>query len=499
MTKCDKLLHLLNSIPNNNIFTVKKFANLIYGNNEPSSIKRIEREINNSLLYFEPTNNTRLEDEFGRPAKKIVLENFLKQARKSRKLILFAKWVQKKNHENIVAINDARNGRRWVKCSLRKNNLEDLSQILTTLALFERKDLILVPSGELVKHFRKLVNKNGSNLFFKETKSVIKILHSIYLEEKIEILLNTNTKYKLNSQTSQSHLDQLEAESIHIMREVMSEATNPVMLYSLGKDSSVMLHLAKKAFYPSHPPFPLLHIDTKWKFKAMYEFRDYIAHKSGMELLVYSNPEGVKQNINPFDHGSSLHTDIMKTQSLKMALDHFHFDVSFGGARRDEEKSRAKERIFSFRSSTHQWDPKNQRPELWNLYNGKKKKDESIRVFPLSNWTELDVWQYIFREQIEIIPLYFASERPVIERDGTLIMVDDDRFPLREKEIIQTKTIRFRTLGCYPLTGAIESDAKDLPSLILELLNTRYSERQGRIIDTDEKNSMEAKKKEGYF
>jgi len=267
----------------------------------------------------------------------------------------------------------------------------------------------------------------------------------------------------------------------------------------VGKDSSVMLHLARKAFHPSPPPFPLLHVDTRWKFQAMYDFRDYMAHESGMDLLVHINPEGVAKNINPFDHGSALHTDIMKTEALKQALDHYNFDVAFGGARRDEEKSRAKERVFSFRTSSHRWDPKNQRPELWNLYNGKKDQDESIRVFPISNWTELDIWQYIYREQIPIVPLYFAAERPVVERDGMLMMVDDDRLPLHANESIKLKKIRFRTLGCYPLTGAIESDADDLASIVLELLSARTSERQGRAIDTDSSASMEKKKQEGYF
>ena len=296
-----------------------------------------------------------------------------------------------------------------------------------------------------------------------------------------------------------THLDRLEAESMHIIREVMAEADNPVMLYSVGKDSSVMLHLARKAFYPSPPPFPLLHVDTRWKFQAMYDFRDFMARESGMDLLVHINPEGVAKNITPFDHGSALHTDIMKTQSLKMALDHYKFDVAFGGARRDEEKSRAKERVFSFRTAAHRWDPKCQRPELWNLYNGKRDRDESIRVFPISNWTELDIWQYIYREQIPIVPLYFAAERPVVERDGMLMMVDDDRLPLHPDESIKLKKIRFRTLGCYPLTGAIESDADDLASIVLELLSARTSERQGRAIDTDSNASMEKKKQEGYF
>jgi len=296
-----------------------------------------------------------------------------------------------------------------------------------------------------------------------------------------------------------SHLEHLEAESIHMIREVMSVASNPVMLYSVGKDSSVMLHLARKAFHPSVPPFPLLHVDTRWKFQAMYQFRDTIAETTGMELLVHINPEGVAQNVNPFDHGSAVHTDIMKTQSLKMALDKYQFDVAFGGARRDEEKSRAKERIFSFRTASHQWDPKNQRPELWNLYNGRKQPGESIRVFPLSNWTELDIWQYIYQENIPIVPLYFAAERPVISRDGMLMMVDDDRLKLRPGEQIEMKKVRFRTLGCYPLTGAVESEADDLASIVLELLTATTSERQGRAIDADASASMEKKKQEGYF
>ena len=296
-----------------------------------------------------------------------------------------------------------------------------------------------------------------------------------------------------------SHLDRLEADSIHIMREVVAQAENPVMLYSVGKDSSVMLHLARKAFYPSPPPFPLMHVDTRWKFQAMYDFRDAMARESGMELIIHVNPDGIEKNINPFDHGSALHTDVMKTEGLKQALDKYEFDVAFGGARRDEEKSRAKERVFSFRTAAHRWDPKNQRPELWNLYNGYKAKGESIRVFPLSNWTELDIWQYIYREEIPIVPLYYALERPVVERDGMLMMVDDDRMQLFDDEEILLKRVRFRTLGCYPLTGAVESDADDLSSIVLELLQSRTSERQGRAIDSDSAGSMEKKKQEGYF
>lgn len=299
--------------------------------------------------------------------------------------------------------------------------------------------------------------------------------------------------------TRLTHLQRLEAESIHILREVAAEAERPVMLYSIGKDSAVMLHLAKKAFYPSRPPFPLLHVDTTWKFRAMYAMREQAAADLGVELLVHQNPEAVARGINPFDHGSALHTDLWKTEGLKQALNQYGFDAAFGGARRDEEKSRAKERIFSFRTAEHRWDPKNQRPELWRLYNTRKKPGESIRVFPISNWTELDVWQYIHLERIPIVPLYLAAERPVVEREGALIMVDDDRFRLRPGETPQMKSVRFRTLGCYPLTGAVESTAATLPEVIQEMLLTTTSERQGRVIDHDQSASMEKKKQEGYF
>ncbi|SLN21828.1 Sulfate adenylyltransferase subunit 2 [Roseovarius gaetbuli] len=295
-----------------------------------------------------------------------------------------------------------------------------------------------------------------------------------------------------------THLQRLEAESIHIMREVVANAENPVMLYSVGKDSACMLHLAKKAFYPSPPPFPLLHVDTTWKFQEMYKLREKAAKDAGMDLIVHQNPEAVEKQINPFDHGA-LHTDMWKTEGLKQALTKYKFDVAFGGARRDEEKSRAKERIFSFRSANHRWDPKNQRPELWKLYNTRKSKTESIRAFPLSNWTELDIWQYIHLEGIEIVPLYFSAPRPVVERDGMLIMVDDARMPMQDGEVPMMKSVRFRTLGCYPLTGAVESTAATLPDVIQEMLLTTTSERQGRAIDHDQAASMEKKKQEGYF
>ena len=299
--------------------------------------------------------------------------------------------------------------------------------------------------------------------------------------------------------TPSPHLRLLEAESIHVLREAVAEARNPVMLYSIGKDSGVMLHLARKAFYPTPPPFPLLHIDTRWKFREMYAFRDFMARECGMDLLVHTNPEAIEKNINPFDHGSALHTDVTKTEGLKQALDHHKFDLVFGGARRDEEKARAKERVFSFRTASHRWDPKNQRPELWNLYNTRTSPGESIRVFPLSNWTELDIWQYIYQEAIPVVPLYFAKARPVVVRPEMIMMVDDDRCRLLPGEKIQVKKVRFRTLGCYPLTGAVESEAETLEDILLETIRARQSERQGRKIDTDSASSMEKKKQEGYF
>ena len=305
--------------------------------------------------------------------------------------------------------------------------------------------------------------------------------------------------FKTMSDYNLTHLKQLEAESIHIIREVAAEFDNPVMLYSIGKDSSVMLHLALKAFFPGKPPFPLLHVDTTWKFKEMIEFREFQRKKMKLDFIVHINQEGVAQGVGPFTHGSEIHTDIMKTQALKQALSAHKFDAAFGGARRDEEKARAKERVFSFRDKNHVWDPKNQRPELWNLYNGKVKKGESIRVFPLSNWTELDIWQYIYINNIEIVPLYFSKERPVVNFDGIDILVDDDRMPIRDDQKIELKSVRFRTLGCYPLTGAVESNATTLPEIIQEMLLTKSSERQGRLIDADRTGSMEEKKRKGYF
>ncbi len=319
------------------------------------------------------------------------------------------------------------------------------------------------------------------------------------LENALAALTKMETEHAVDSSVNLTHLQRLEAESIHIMREVAAQCENPVMLYSVGKDSSVMLHLAEKAFFPSRPPFPLMHVDTTWKFKEMIEFRDRRAKEVGMELIVHINQDGVDDNVGPFTHGSAVHTDVMKTQGLKQALDKYKFDAAFGGARRDEEKSRAKERIFSFRNENHRWDAKNQRPELWNIYNTRVQKGESMRVFPMSNWTELDIWQYIYKENIQIPSLYLSAKRPVVERDGVLILVDDDRIPMKDGEVPMEKMVRFRTLGCYPLTGAVESEAATLPDVIQEMLLTTTSERQGRVIDSDAGASMEQKKEEGYF
>ena len=427
-------------------------------------------------------------DALGDRLNSLIQNYFIQEYERQRKLILFIQYFESKNHKFIFA-NDRRKGRLWVK--VKSNKIEDIYEGIKYFSKLRKKNIILLPSQDLLSKFQEFqipVTKNKYQIEFPN-----------YIFQTTEIDPTKTIFTKSFSLKQNSYLSDLEAESIHIIREVVSETKNPVMLYSVGKDSSVMLHLAQKAFYPSPPPFPLMHVDTRWKFKEMYLFRNWMAKKSNMKLITHINPEGVKSNINPFDHGSSVHTDIMKTQGLKQALDQYQFDAAFGGARRDEEKSRAKERIFSFRTATHQWDPKNQRPELWNLYNAKVNKSESIRVFPLSNWTELDIWQYIYQEQIPIVPLYFAKTRPVIQREGMIMMVDDDRLNLQPHEKIELKKIRFRTLGCYPLTGAIESEADSLESIVLELLQSKTSERQGRAIDADASNSMEKKKLEGYF
>ncbi|PND30172.1 sulfate adenylyltransferase subunit CysD [Achromobacter pulmonis] len=423
-------------------------------------------------------------DERDRSPNRLVLEWAIEQARKRRDRVLFAQLHPLPSGQPCLHANDARGARFWLPLA----NLNDAAvhQALIDLQRHIGKPIAVFPHGALVAHLRHTSSTTGIQLCPQAYRPLLPAGWS----------LNGNAKPDL---APSPHLKRLEAESIHIIREAVAEAQNPVMMYSIGKDSGVMLHLARKAFYPALPPFPLLHIDTRWKFQEMYLFRDFMARESGMDLLVHTNPDAIEKNINPFDHGSALHTDITKTEALKQALDHYKFDVVFGGARRDEEKSRAKERVFSFRTSTHRWDPKNQRPELWNLYNTRKSQGESIRVFPLSNWTELDIWQYIYQENIPMVPLYFAKPRPVVVRPEMIMMVDDERCRLLPGEELQIKKVRFRTLGCYPLTGAVESEAETLEDILLELIHARQSERQGRKIDTDSAGSMEKKKQEGYF
>ena len=490
------------------------------------SIRTTERFISELGILPSVLAQENLVDEFGRPAKQQVFGNLLEQCRRQRWSSYFVQ-IHHSDDRTVLFFNDSRAGRRWLFLS---NPIDSAELVDALLSVVVNKSVMIWPQADLVAYCRRIVTGNRSMTIPVRKGAEMKIGLGIYSEPALNTAAididididgatqpSTNTGQSASSDNSSetnmdkkkggsrlgeqklTHLDRLEAESMHIMREVMSLADNPVMLYSIGKDSSVMLHLAKKAFYPSPPPFPLLHVDTQWKFQAMYDFREQVAKNSGMEMLVFVNPQGKAKNINPLDHGSSLHTDIMKTEGLKLALDKYQFDVAFGGARRDEEQSRAKERVFSFRSEVHRWDPKNQRPELWNLYNAHKKKGESIRVFPLSNWTELDIWQYIYKEQIDLVPLYFAAERPIVDRGGLLLMVDDDRLKIGADEKVEMKKVRFRTLGCYPLSGAVESDSEDLPSIILELLESRTSERQGRAIDSDSAGSMEKKKQEGYF
>ena len=481
------------------VWDTTSIANALVLESSEAGLKSAERATTTSGILPKSVLSDEAIDEHDRPAKKIVLTQTISNAKRKRQLALVLQFHQIDNSSWLLFFNDARMGRRWIIGEGKTVTNEFLKDALDALVQYIGKDLVIIPTGIVVETCRLLARTAKTNTVSQTQSGSAYIALEIYSAGRIEIDLSANRDNRPQKQDKLTHLDRLEAESMHIIREVMAEADNPVMLYSVGKDSAVMLHLARKAFYPSPPPFPLLHVDTRWKFQAMYDFRDYMARESGMDLLVHTNPEGIEKNINPFDHGSALHTDIMKTEGLKQALNKYNFDVAFGGARRDEEKSRAKERVFSFRTATHRWDPKNQRPELWNLYNGSKQPKESIRVFPISNWTELDIWQYIYREQIPIVPLYFAAERPVVERDGMLMMVDDDRLTLFPDEQIKIKKVRFRTLGCYPLTGAIESEADDLASIVLELLSAITSERKGRAIDSDSSASMEKKKQEGYF
>ncbi|SDG21010.1 sulfate adenylyltransferase subunit CysD [Phytopseudomonas seleniipraecipitans] len=439
------------------------------------------------LLPAELVENA-LQDEHGLAPNGVVLAWAIEQARKRRDRVFLVQISPLPSGKPCLHANDARGARFWVP--LANVERKAVSTALIELQQHIDKPIAVFPHGTLVALMRDMAEMPNIRLCPQAYQPVLPV--DVQFSEFGELANQLAPELP-------PHLKRLEAESIHIIREAVAEAQNPAMLYSIGKDSGVMLHLARKAFFPSPPPFPLLHVDTRWKFQEMYLFRDFMARESGMDLLVHTNPEAIEKNINPFDHGSSLHTDITKTEGLKQALDKYKFDLVFGGARRDEEKSRAKERIFSFRSATQRWDPKSQRPELWNLYNTRKSQDASIRVFPLSNWTELDIWHYIYLENIPMVPLYFAKLRPVVVRPEMIMLVDDERCKLLPGEEIQMRQVRFRTLGCYPLTGAVESEAQTPEDILLEIINTRQSERQGRRIDTDSAGSMEKKKQEGYF
>ena len=469
--------------------------NLIAEKHNTSSIRTTERSLESSDLIPNSLEIDQLVDEFSRAPRRGVLDALQQDAKRKRFVTLILQEHTSERGLRVLFSNDLRGGRRWVYLS----SADDTQELIDgLLALADGRNVLLLPSGEVTARMRALQKHLDSPHLRIAPGKIIRFGLPAYYDPKTEFAWEAPTK-RVGCNQTLSNLDRLEAESIHILREVVAQADNPAMLFSLGKDSCVMLHLAKKAFYPSKPPFPLVHVDTRWKFRSMYEFRDEVACSSGMDMIIHVNPEAIEKDINPFDHGSELHTHITKTEGLKQVLDQYKIDVALGGARRDEEKSRAKERVFSIRNSSHRWDPKRQRPELWSLYNGYKTKGESIRAFPLSDWTELDIWQYIYREQISIIPLYYAAYRPVVERDGLLMLVDDDRTELYDGEKVEIKKVRFRTLGCYPLTGAIESEADDLASIVLELLQSRSSERQGRVIDKDSNASMEKKKQEGYF
>jgi sulfate adenylyltransferase subunit 2 len=490
LLKC--ILHTHN---NGEIWDISSFFEYCSSNNYSKSKRTLERDL--SELEFYPTI---LFDEKGSSLKKIVFKAWKDICISKRYLSLHSSvCIFQRNH--FIFYEDSRGKKYWQGISKPSDN--SLKSSFKKLLKYVDKTVLIWPSSDLIDIFRSLVSSASSETISQNNNCKIILPVSSFKNFLTKENLNQANDYSHSLLESKSknltHIDKIESEAIHIIRETAAEAENPVMLYSVGKDSAVMLHLAKKAFYPAPPPFPLMHVDTGWKFDEMYQFRDLMAKDAGMKLIVHKNQDGVDQNINPFDHGSEIHTDIMKTQALKQALDIYKFDFAFGGARRDEEKSRAKERILSFRSESHAWDPKNQRPELWDLYNFNKKKNESARVFPISNWTELDIWQYIYKESIPIVPLYYSAERPFVERDGTLIMIDDDRFSLHDNEKIKFIKARFRTLGCYPLTGAVESNATSISDILLELIQTNTTERDGRLIDSDSEGSMEKKKKEGYF
>lgn len=466
------------------VWDIKSAFESLQSQGVAESRRTAERYINSLQILPRVLDEHQLLDEYKRPVNSLVMDWAVTHARKRRERVLFVQLCNLPNGKACLHANDARGARFWVP--MPSGSQQDIYRAISQLRVHIDRVITLFAHGNLVKTVKKMPQIEGVRTYIQ--------VYQPQIDASIKAQLANKTRPELSP-----HLKRLEAESIEIIREAVAEAQNPAMLYSVGKDSGVMLHLARKAFYPASPPFPLLHVDTRWKFQEMYQFRDYMAQLSGMKLLVHTNPEAIEKDINPFDHGSALHTDITKTEGLKQALDHYKFDVIFGGARRDEEKSRAKERIFSFRTPTHMWDPKNQRPELWSLYNTRKNHGESIRVFPLSNWTEMDIWQYIYCENIPMVPLYFAKERPVLVRDDMIMLVDDDRCQTLPNEEIQMLNVRFRTLGCYPLTGAVESDATTIEEILLEVINARQSERQGRKIDTDSSGSMEKKKQEGYF
>ena len=460
------------------------------------SLRATERKIEKSKVLPTVVTLNDVRDENDNQVKSNLVKRLFEESKKKRNQILIIQIDEVKKDLWLFFVNDLRGGRKWLWHKGKNINKKNLISICETFLKKQNNNVVFLPHNNATKYF-KLLDRNSSQEFlkYKNKKGYFPFTcYRNYLKQS-----NTKLLFNKRSLNKLDYLDDLESESIHIIREVVAESNNPVMLYSIGKDSAVMLHLAAKAFFPGPIPFPLLHVDTTWKFDMMYQFRDFIKKKYNVDLIVYSNEEGIAANINPFDHGSVKHTHIMKTEALLKSLTKHKFDIAFGGARRDEEKSRSKERVLSFRNSSHKWDPKNQRPELWNLYNAKVNDRETIRAFPISNWTELDVWNYIKRESIDIVPLYFSDFYPVVERDNTLIMVDDEKMKIEKNEKVFVKNIRFRTLGCYPLTGAIESRAANLDEVISELSSSTVSERQGRLIDTDEKSSMEKKKIDGYF
>ena len=485
---------LFNKLNSQNEFTLwneKELLNFYNLSNKPSNFKKIQRFIKKIKFYNEVLSLKNLKDRLNKNFILNIAQKLISEVQSKRGKFLFIS-IYKYEKNQIVFFQDAKGKRDWFFKEDSWSQEKFIIESLKVLIKKEKKKILLIPDQTIINYFY----KNGIAKFLLLQRQLYVNIFSIINETKYFQSKKKNYDF---AKTNKSYLNQLEAESIHIIREVVAENENPVMLYSLGKDSSVLMHLAKKAFYPNNPPFPFLHIDTGWKFREMYNYRNQILKKYKLELIIYKNQDGIEKNINPFDHGSSIHTNIMKTEALKKALNKGNFDAAFGGARRDEEKVRAKERIFSLRNESHTWNPKTQRAEFWNTYNTQVNVGESLRVFPLSNWTEIDIWEYIYSEDIEIVSLYFAKKRPFLKRNNNLIMIDDDRILINKKENIFFDNIRFRTLGCYPLSGAIYSNASDVKSIISELYNSKYSEREGRLIDNDSSYSMEKKKIEGYF